>query len=172
MSPDLARMTSDITVRLIDFARDVGPLMSFLTGRDRLRLEHSEPACRAGDAFIFVAEEDGVAVGWALVHTNFREDQDWSPPDDDTRAFQQGDNAYLENIEVTARVRSQGVGRMLLAAAQTEAKRLGKTYLWLHTSENNVKAHSVFDREGWIVERSVYPPWKPASKTRVYKKVL
>lgn len=165
-------MTADVTVRPIDFTRDVGPLMSFLTGRDRIRLEHSEPACRAGDAFIFVAEEDGVPIGWTLVHTNFREDQDWAPPDDDTKAFHEGDNAYLENIEVTARVRSKGVGRMLLEATQIEAKRLGKKYLWLHTSENNAKAHSLFDREGWTVERSVFPPWKPTSKTRVYKKVL
>ena len=165
-------MTDAITVRPIDFARDNGALMSFLTGRDRIRLEHSEPACRAGDAFIFVAEEDGVAVGWAMVHTKFREDQDWEPADDDTRTFQQGDSAYLENIEVTARVRSNGVGRKLLEATQAEAKRLGKKFLWLHTSENNVKAHALFDREGWTVERTVYPPWKPTSYTRVYKKVL
>ena len=165
-------MTDEISVRPIDFTRDVGPLMSFLTGRDRLRLEHCEPACRAGDCFVFVADEDGTAVGWAVVHTNYRDDQDWSPPDEDTKAFQQGDNAYLENIEVTARHRSNGVGRLLLAAAQDEAKRLGKKLLWLHTSENNVKAHSLFDREGWTVERSVYPPWKPTSKTRVYRKVL
>lgn len=165
-------MISTITVRPIDFARDTAPLMSFLVGRERLRLEHSEAACNDGDAFIFVADEGGTAVGWAAVHTNFREDQDWSPPDDDTRAFQEGDNAYLENVEVTARLRSNGVGRMLLEAVQAEAKRIGKKYLWLHTAENNVKAHALFDREGWTVERRVYPPWKPTSRTRVYKKVL
>ena len=165
-------MKSTITVRPIDFARDKAPLISMLVGRDRLRLEHSEGACKDGDAFIFVADEGGTAVGWAVVHTNFRDDQDWSPPDDDTRAFQQGDNAYLEHIEVTARLRSNGVGRLLLEAAQAEAKHLGKKYLWLHTAENNVKAHALFDREGWEVERTVYPPWKPTSRTRVYKKVL
>jgi GNAT superfamily N-acetyltransferase len=165
-------VTAEISVRPIDFSRDVAPLMSFLVGRDRIRLEHCEPACRAGDTFIFVADEGGTAVGWAVVHTKFREDQDWSPPDADTVSFQQGDNAYLENIEVTARLRSNGVGRLLLEAAQTEAKRQGKQYLWLHTSENNVKAHQLFDREGWVVDRSVYPPWKPASRTRIYKKVL
>jgi GNAT superfamily N-acetyltransferase len=171
-APGGGPMTSEVTIRPVDFSRDVAPLMSFLVGRDRERLEHSEPACRAGDAFIFVAEEDGTAVGWAVVHTNYRDDQDWSPPDEDTRTFQQGDNAYLENIEVTARVRSNGVGRKLLEAVQEEARRLGKKHLWLHTSENNVKAHQLFDREGWIIERSVYPPWKPTSRTRIYKKVL
>ena len=119
-----------------------------------------------------MAEADGLAVGWAVVHTTFREDQDWDPPDDDTRLFQQGDNAYLENIEVTARLRSNGVGSQLLEAVQSEARRRGKRRLYLHTSENNAKAHSLFDREGWVHERTVYPPWKPTSRTRIYRKDL
>lgn len=161
-----------ITVRPIDFARDDAPLRSFLADRDRLRLDHLEPAVREGDAFAFVADEDGTAVGWAVVHTKFREDQDWSPPDDDTIAFQSGDNAYLENIEVTARDRSKGIGRRLIEAAQEEAKVRGKKLLWLHTSENNVKAHALFDREGWSHERSMTPPWKAAARMRIYKKEL
>jgi GNAT superfamily N-acetyltransferase len=166
-------LTSDeIAIRPIEFSRDVEPLTSFLGERDRVRLQHVEEACEAGDCFIYVADQDGQAIGWAVVHTKFREDQDWSPPDDDTIAFQTGDNAYLENIEVTARVRSKGVGRRLLEAAQAEAQRRGKKALWLHTSENNKMAHALFDREGWTHERSVYPPWKPDSRTRVYRKVL
>jgi GNAT superfamily N-acetyltransferase len=163
---------SDVSIRLIDYPRDEAPLKSFLSERDKERLDHTEAAVKDGDAFVFVADDGGTAVGWAVVHTKFRDDQDWSPPDDDTKAFQAGDNAYLENIEVRARVRSSGVGSKLLEAAQAEAKRLGKKHLWLHTSENNVKAHSLFDREGWTHERSVYPPWKTASRTRIYKKVL
>jgi GNAT superfamily N-acetyltransferase len=163
-------MSGDITIRPIDFARDTAPLMSFLNERDTQRLLHCEPACENGDAFVFVADEEGTAVGWAVVHTNFREDQDWSPPDDDTREFQSGDNAYLENIEVTARHRSSGLGRKLIIAAQDEARRRGKKHLWLHTAENNSKAHALFDREGWVHERSVYPPWKPNSRTRIYRK--
>jgi GNAT superfamily N-acetyltransferase len=163
-------MTGEVTVRPIDFARDSAPLMSFLNERDTQRLLHSEVACDAGDCFIFVADEDGTAVGWAVVHTSFREDQDWSPPDEDTRAFQSGDNAYLENIEVTARHRSSGLGRKLIIVAQDEARRRGKKHLWLHTAENNSKAHALFDREGWVHERSVYPPWKPSSRTRIYRK--
>ena len=168
----MSETASEITVRPIDFARDSGPLKSFLTERDKTRFDHCEAACRDDDCFAFVADDNGIAVGWAVVQTKFREDQDWSPADDDTHEFQTGENAYLENIEVTARTRNSGVGRMLLAAAQAEAKRRGKTYLWLHTSENNVKAHSLFEREGWTHERSIYPPWKPDSRTRIYKKVL
>ena len=117
-----------------------------------MRLRNCEVACVAGDCFAYVAVEDGVAVGWAVVHTKFRDDQDWDPPDDDTRAFQKGENAYLENIEVTARLRSSGVGARLLEAVQAEAKNRGKQYLWLHTSENNVKAHRLFERDGWTHE--------------------
>ena len=163
---------ADITVRPIDFARDEGTLKSFLSERDRMRLDHMEAACEAGECFALVADDGSHPVGWAVVHTAFREDQDWDPPDEDTRAFQSGDNAYLENIEVTARARSSGVGSMLLEAVQAEAKQRGKQHIWLHTSENNVKAHALFDREGWQLVRSVYPAWKPASKTRIYRKDL
>jgi GNAT superfamily N-acetyltransferase len=161
-----------VTVRPIDLIRDEAPLKSFLSERDRMRLDHLEPAVKAGDCFAIIAEEDGLAVGWAVVHTNFREDQDWSPPDDDTRRFQAGDNAYLENIEVAARMRGKGVGTALLEAVEAEARKRGKKHLWLHTSENNVMAHRVFDRGGWTHETSVYPPWKPSSRTRVYVRNL
>ncbi|MEX2226093.1 MAG: GNAT family N-acetyltransferase [Dehalococcoidia bacterium] len=162
----------NVTVRPIDFIRDEAPLKSFLVERDRMRLDHLEPAVQAGDCFAMVAEEDGLAIGWAVVHTNFREDQDWSPPDEDTKRFQSGENAYLENIEVAAGIRGKGVGTALLEAIEHEAKKRGKQRLWLHTSENNVMAHKVFDRGGWTHETSVYPPWKPSSRTRVYTKEL
>lgn len=160
-----------ITIRPIDFARDEGPLKSFLAERDRMRFDHMEAAVRDGDCFAYVADEDGRAVGWAVVHTKYREDQDWDP-DPASRQYQEDDNAYLENIEVAARCRGGGVGTALLRAAQEEAARRGKKAIWLHTSENNTKAHKVFDREGWRHEDSVYPPWKPTSRTRIYKKAL
>ena len=57
-------------------------------------------------------------------------------------------------------------------AVQAEAKERGKKAIWLHTSENNVKAHKVFDRGGWVHESTVYPPWRPTSRTRIYRKAL
>jgi GNAT superfamily N-acetyltransferase len=161
-----------ITIRPIDFARDEAGLKSFLVERDQQRLDHSEAAVRDGHCFILVAEQDGRPVGWVVVHTTFRDDQDWSPPDDDTRRFQTGENAYFENLEVTAGARGKGIGPMLMEAAQDEAKRRGKRVVWLHTSENNTKAHKLFDREGWVHESSVYPPWRPNARVRIYKKTL
>lgn len=162
---------SDITIRPIDYARDVPALNAFLGERDRMRLTHCEAAVRDGDCFIFVAEEGGKAVGWVVVHTSYRDDQDWEP-DPEGRGFQEGGNAYVENIEVTARARSNGIGRMLLEAAQAEAKARGKASLWLHTSENNVMAHRVFDRAGWQHERTINPPWRPNTRVRIYRKPL
>lgn len=161
-----------ITIRPVDFARDAAPLRQFLGERDQARLEHSEAAVRDDDCFILVADQDGIPVGWVVVHTRFRDDQDWDPPDDDTKRFQSGDNAYVENIEVTAGARGRGVGATLLEAAQDEAQKRGKRTLWLHTSENNTKAHKLFDREGWTHETSVYPPWRPNARMRIYKKEL
>ncbi|HEY8173570.1 MAG TPA: GNAT family N-acetyltransferase [Dehalococcoidia bacterium] len=162
---------SDATFRPIDYARDVDALNSFLSERDRMRLAHCEAAVRDNDCFIIVADDDGQVSGWVVVHTNFRRDQDWEP-DPDSERFQQGENAYVENIEVTARKRSTGIGRQLMEAAQDEARIRGKKFLWLHTSENNAMAHKVFEREGWKHETTVYPPWKPGSRTRIYKKEL
>ena len=73
---------------------------------------------------------------------------------------------------MTAGLRGKGVGPQLLEAVQQEARQRGKKAIWLHTSENNEKAHKVFDRGGWVHESTVYPPWKPASRTRIYKKTL
>src|SRR3990172_1831396 len=115
-----AMSQDEITIRPIDYARDAASLKSFLVERDQMRLDHCEPAVKDGDCFVFVADEGNGALGWVVVHTKFREDQDWSPPDEDTRAFQSGEDAYVENIEVTARARSNGMGRRLLAAAQDE----------------------------------------------------
>lgn len=161
----------DVTVRPIDFARDEQPLRAFIDDRDKMRLEHCEIAVKDGDCFVFVADEAGVAVGWAMAHVKYRTDQDWEP-DPETEQFHHGENAYLENISVTARLRSQGVGSKLIEAVEAETKRRGKRALWLHTSENNVMAHKLFEREGWTHERSVTPPWKPAARMRVYRKKL
>jgi len=161
----------ELTVRPIDYVRDEQPLRAFLGDRDKMRLAHAEAALRDGDCFIYVAVERGVPVGWAIVHLAYRDDQDWEP-DEDGRVYQSGDNAYLENIEVTARLRSRGLGARLIEAVQDEARRRGKRSLWLHTSENNVKAHQLFEREGWRHEQSVYPQWKPAARMRVYRKAL
>ena len=163
---------SGVTVRPIDYGKDEADLKSFLLERDRMRLDHCRAAIDVGDAFIYVADENGAAIGWAQVHLNYRDDQDWDPPDEDTRRFQSGENAYLENIEVTARSRSNGLGRRLLVAIQEEARKRGKRVLWLHTNENNALAHKVFEREGWTHESTINPPWKQTSRTRIYKKML
>jgi ribosomal protein S18 acetylase RimI-like enzyme len=136
-----------------------------------MRLEHLPAAVDAGSAYILVADDGGTAIGWIVVHTAYRDDQDWEP-DADTQRFQRDENAYVENIEVTARVRSSGIGKKLIEAAQDEARKRGKRCLWLHTRENNAMAHKLFEREGWELETNVYPEWRPGERWRIYKKTL
>jgi GNAT superfamily N-acetyltransferase len=162
---------SDLTVRHIDYARDAAALRSFLPERDRMRLEHAEAAVADGDAFICVVAEGDTPVGWAIVHTKYRDDQDWEP-DTETMTLQEGDNAYLENIEITARHRSKGLGTKLLQAVEEEARKRGKKALWLHSSENNGLAHRVFEREGWKHETTVAPGWRSGERMRVYTRDL
>ena len=163
--------TEQAVVRPIDFVRDEQPLRTFLGERDKMRLQHAEAALRDDDAAIFVAVEDNLPVGWAMVHFRYRADQDWEP-DPQGEQFQSGDNAYLENIEVKARSRSHGLGRQLIQAVEDAARGRGKHAIWLHTSENNVMAHKLFERQGWQHESSVYPSWRPGARVRIYKKEL
>ncbi len=163
--------TEQAVVRPIDFVRDEQPLRVFLGERDKMRLQHAEAALRDGDCAIFVAAEGDVPVGWAMVHFRYRADQDWEP-DPQGEQLQSGNNAYLENIEVRARARGQGLGGQLIRAVEDAARGRGKRAIWLHTSENNVMAHKLFERQGWRHDATVYPPWRPGARMRVYKKEL
>ena len=59
---------SDIVIRPLNYKTDSKALKSFLDKRDSMRLDHTKVAIDDGDAAVFVAEEDGQAVGWAAVN--------------------------------------------------------------------------------------------------------
>ncbi len=169
MANDSLNPHSVPVVRPIELDRDVAALSSFVVARDLEGLKACRAAVEADDAFILVAELADVAVGWVAVHTSYRADQGWTP-DEDTQAFQQGEHAYLVNIEVERTARGLGIGRMLLEAAEAEASRRGKRCLWLHTSEANHPARRLFASSGWLYEKTVRPPWNGRRPTLIYKK--
>ena len=110
---------------------------------------------REGDAFALVADESGTAIGWAVVHIGFREDQDWDPPDEDTRNFQKDDNAYLENIEVTARARSGGIGSQAVGGgSRTKRGVAARSTSGSTRAKTTLMAHALFERQGWRMERT------------------
>ena len=158
-------------IRPIHFGWDSADLKSFLTEKDAARLDQCRPAVAAGDAFILVAVHDGKAVGWAAVHTRCRDDMGWGD-EGGTISFQQGENAYLENIAVMERLRNRGIGSQLLCAAEDGVRQRRKHHLWLHTGEKNCGAHRFYERHGWSHERTVYPSWTQGAPTRVYCKAI
>ena len=145
-------------IRPIQFATDAEHLRRFLGERDRSRLPLYERAADDGDVFVLVAEIGGLACGWVVVHLRFRPEMEWGP-EGGTIRFQQRSSAYLENLEICADHRSRGAGRRLLKAAETEARRRGKTDLYLHVSATNVRARRFYERFGWDHRDTVTPPW-------------
>lgn len=61
-------------------------------------------------------------------------------------------SAHLEAIVVAPPARGQGLGKKLLAHAETMAKAAGATSLSLHVFANNVRARALYDHEGYDSE--------------------
>ena len=142
-----------------------------LTSYDAMRIDVIQRAVEMRDAFILIAELSGAIAALAIVHLHLRSDMGWEPGGD-TEAFMSNENAYLENLEVRDGLRSQGIGRSLLHAVEHMTGQLGKTTLWLHTGEWNVRAHQFYAREGWQFVTTVYPAWRSGKPTRIYRKTL
>jgi GNAT superfamily N-acetyltransferase len=158
-------------VRQIDYAKDWSDLSAFLVEKDVSRLQLCCAAADDNDAYILVAERNERAIGVAVVHIAARDDMGWDY-DKETPSFLVGTNAYLENIEVSKRMRRKGVGTLLLREVENEARRRGKERLWLHTDEVNVGAHRFYERNGWTHHDAVEPAWKQGRATRIYVKEL
>jgi ribosomal-protein-alanine N-acetyltransferase len=63
------------------------------------------------------------------------------------------DEAELAAIAVVERERGRGVGRSLLRAVETAARRAGASSLSLHTAEANLAAFELFHKQGYRLER-------------------
>lgn len=69
------------------------------------------------------------------------------------------DELYLDMIVVHPDARGKGVGRTMMAKAEEWAGRLGKTSLSLQVVDTNIRARSLYEREGFQVrkEYNLYP---------------
>jgi SAM-dependent methyltransferase/ribosomal protein S18 acetylase RimI-like enzyme/mannose-6-phosphate isomerase-like protein (cupin superfamily) len=166
---ELSMKDNEPIIRPLDYAWDREALLAFLDTADQSRLDQIRPALADGDGFALVAEMEERAVGWVVVHTRYRDDLGWEP-DGNTRRFQSGDNAYVENLAVEPGSRNRGIGGLLLAAAEGEASRRGKRCLWLHASETNEGACRFYEREEWSHHSTVHPAWRQGRAMRVYSK--
>jgi GNAT superfamily N-acetyltransferase len=91
-----------------------------------------------------VAESEGRVVG--LAHYLFHRSTIMTRP-----------TCYLQDLFTDARARGQGVGRALIEAVATAAKREGAGRLYWHTHETNATAMRLYDqvaeRSGFVVYR-------------------
>jgi len=80
-----------------------------------------------------------------------------------------GDTAWLDAIAVSPSARGRGVGRLLLASAELEAKRAGARTLGLATADSNLAALDLFLAAGFVIERRV-PRYYERGQTAVEMK--
>ena len=90
---------------------------------------------------MLVAAEGELRMGFALLVFDL--------PDEVTGL----DQAFLAYMAVEVGQRGQGVGALLLAACEEEARRQGTPYLGLMVTEGNAAAQRLYERAGYRTER-------------------
>ena len=89
----------------------------------------------------FIAERDGVPIGFLLLLDDL--------PDEVTSEPQ----AFIAYMAVERGERGQGVGSMLLRAAEDAARQKGLPYVTLMVTEDNGAARALYDGAGFTTER-------------------
>jgi GNAT superfamily N-acetyltransferase len=90
---------------------------------------------------IFVAEENGAAIGWAV----FLVEQNPVFVVEEQRSY-----GYITELYVNESVRSLGVGRALIAACEDEARRLGLGHVMIGVLTANKRAAEIYARTGYL----------------------
>ena len=90
---------------------------------------------------VFIAERDGVALGFLLMLENL--------PDEVT-LMPQGFIAYMA---VDPSERRSGAAKALLEAAEGAARNLGLPYIALMVTEDNQGARNLYEAAGYLTER-------------------
>jgi ribosomal protein S18 acetylase RimI-like enzyme len=98
--------------------------------------EDVEPSRFLSDpnTFLFVAEENGEAVGWIYAYELVR------PEGRSTM--------LIYEVEVTDAAQRQGHGRALIAAVLSEARERGHTAMWVLTDDDNDAAKALYRATG------------------------
>ncbi len=91
---------------------------------------------------IFVAESTDVIVGWAAVSVD--------------ETFVEGFRADLEGLVVEESVRSRGIGKLLLEAAESWARERGAEELRVRSNVLRERAHIFYRRHGYETIKAQY----------------
>ncbi len=89
-------------------------------------------------AAVWIAEEDGVMAGFAIVK--------WSEEEPGRKI------AYIETIEVAPSWRGRGIGGALLRHIEDSALAVEATHIWLHVDAENSPAICLYEAQGYTCE--------------------
>jgi ribosomal protein S18 acetylase RimI-like enzyme len=102
-------------------------------------------------AAAWIAEEDGVLAGFAIVRCGNGEPE--------------GRAAYIETIEVSQNWRGRGIGGELMRHIEVSAQAAGAILLWLHVDAENAAAIRLYEAHGYVREdrkEGFYPKGRAA----------
>jgi GNAT superfamily N-acetyltransferase len=151
---------SDVLIDCVEGGASVGFMLPMSRAKTEAFWQSTSASVARGERLLFAAEDaGGTIVGTIQVLLNQPENQP-----------HRGD---IAKMLVHRRVRGQGVGRLLLAAAESSALSAGKTLLVLDTVTGS-DAERLYKREGWqrcgeIPNYALWPNGKPCPTTIFYK---
>ena len=68
-------------------------------------------------------------------------------------SFRDEDRVYVSEVHVSEKCRGQGIGHLLLATVEAEAREMGVPALSIHAEADNAGAIRLYEREGYRMER-------------------
>lgn len=102
---------------------------------------------RNQESVIFLALANGKALGFTQLYPGFS-------------SVSMRRSWVLNDLFVREDIRSKGIGKTLLAAAQHFILQQGHKGLLLETTPDNTRAQSLYERFGWVREHNYYYFWQ------------
>lgn len=133
-------------------ARDLDALVPLFDGYRQFYGQPSDPKrartflgerLARGDSTVFLAEDDGRAVGFTQLYPSFS-------------SVRTGRLFVLNDLFVTPAARRTGAARALLDAAAAFAKAEGAVGLTLSTGVENRPAQTLYEAMGWVRDTRFY----------------
>jgi ribosomal-protein-alanine N-acetyltransferase len=109
------------------------------------------------DSTTWIAEEDGVMAGFAVVGCSEEAD---------------GIIAYIQTIEVTPAFRRRGIGAELLRRSGDSARAAGAVLIWLHVDAENDAAIRLYHAQGYLRQGRKEHYYARGQAAEIYVKAL